>query len=165
MRVLSNRPLLDDIRTMPIGDIAALPADPLALLEEDAGAALDAARTLKDWLEGAIALRYAERVAELRRDQGKDTGTVRFGDGPVTIVADLRKSVQWDQAQLAALVTRIREGGEDPSDYVEISFKVPERKYAAWPSHIRDAFASARTMKAGKPTFALSLREEVPRKR
>ena len=109
----SNRPSFDDIRSMPIGEIAALPGIHLALLQEDAEAALAAARTLKDWLEGAIALRYADRAAELRREQGKDTGTARFADGDVVVVADLLKKVEWDQAQLAALVAlveRIRAG-------------------------------------------------------
>ena len=67
----SNRPSLYDIRTLPIGAIAALPSIHLALLREDAEAALIAARTLKDWLEGAIALRYGDRAEALRREQGK----------------------------------------------------------------------------------------------
>jgi hypothetical protein len=156
-----NRPSFHDIRTMPIGAVAALPGIYLALLQEDAEAALVAARTLKDWLEGAIALRYADRAAELRREQGKDTGMVRFADGDVVVVADLLKKVEWDQAQLVALVERIRAGGDDPAEYVEVAYKVPERKYAAWPARIREAFAPARTVRTGKPTFALSLRQEA----
>jgi len=154
-----NRPSFHDIRTMPIGAVAALPGIYLALLQEDAEAALVAARTLKDWLEGAIALRYADRAAELRREQGKDTGTVRFADGDVVVVADLLKKVEWDQAQLVALVERIRAGGDDPAEYVEVAYKVPERKYAAWPGRIREAFEPARTVRTGRPTFALSCRE------
>ena len=161
----SNRPSFDDIRSMPVGEIAALPEIHLALLQEDAEAALAAARMLKDWLDGAIALRYADRAAELRREQGKDTGTVRFADGVVVVVADLLKKVEWDQAQLVALVERIRAGGDDPAEYVEVAYKVPERKYAAWPARIREAFAPARTVRTGKPTFALSCREGAPANR
>jgi len=43
----NNRPSLDDIRTMPVGEIATLPAEHLALLQEDADAALDAAKRLR----------------------------------------------------------------------------------------------------------------------
>ena len=43
----NNRPRLDDIRAMPVGEIAKLPAEHLALLQEDADAALDAAKRLK----------------------------------------------------------------------------------------------------------------------
>ena len=155
----SNRARLEDIRTMPVDEVTKLPAEQLALLQDDAGAALESAKRLKDWLDGAIALRYAAQAAGLRQQQGKDTGTVRFEDGDVTVVADLPKKVEWDQQQIAALVERIRETGEDPADYVEISFKVPERKYAAWPEPVRRAFAPARTLRTGKPTFRLDLKE------
>lgn len=157
----ANRLALDDIRKLPIGEIAALPADQLALLQEDAEAAFLAAKSVKEWLEGAIALRYRDRAASARAAEDKDTGTVRFDDGPVTVIADLPKRVEWDQRQLAALVERIRAGGEDPTEYVELAFKVPERKYAAWPAHIRSAFEPARTMKTGKPAFVLRLRDDT----
>ncbi|MFY9733740.1 MAG: hypothetical protein WAL02_01200, partial [Rhodoplanes sp.] len=143
---LSNRLRLDDVRHLPVGEIMRLPAEQLALLQDEAVAALDDAKCVKDWLDGAIALRYGEQAATLRRQQGKDSGAVRFEDGDITVVADLPKKVEWDQQQIAALVQRIRENGEDPADYVEISFRVPERKYTAWPAHIRAAFAPARTV-------------------
>ena len=95
-----NRPQLGDIRTMPIGEIAALPAAVLALLQEEAEDAAKAARSLADWLNGAIALRYGDRAAAARRAEGKDTGTVRFDDDEVTVIADLPKRVEWDQAEL-----------------------------------------------------------------
>jgi hypothetical protein len=157
----ANRPSLEDIRAMPVGEIATLPADQLALLQEDAEAAFQAAKSLKEWLEGAIALRYGDRATSARTEQNKDSGTVRFDDGPVTVIADLPKRVEWDQAQLSALVERIRAGGEDPSEYVELAFKVPERKFSAWPAHIRAAFASARTVRTSKPSFVLRLRKDT----
>jgi hypothetical protein len=65
------------------------------------------------------------------------------------VVADLPKRVEWDQAKLAAMVERIRAAGEDPAEYVEIIFKVPERAYSAWPEAIRHGFEPARTVKTG----------------
>jgi len=155
----ANHPSLADVRTMPIGDIAALPADQLALLQGEAEAALQAAKTVADWLAGALALRYSERARALRNDSGKDAGTVRFEDGAVTVTADLPKKVDWDQAVLAGLIDRIRAAGDDPSDYVEVSYKVPERKFTAWPAPIRENFAPARTVRTGKPTFTLTLNQ------
>jgi hypothetical protein len=128
-------------------------------LQEDADDALRAARAARDRLEGAIAQRYAERAQVRRQEAGKDTGTVRFDDGPVSVVADLPKKVDWDQARLAALVERIRAEGDDPAEYVDIAFKVSERKFAAWPSAIRSAFEGARLVRTGKPSFRLSLKE------
>jgi len=152
---IPNHITLDALRQMPIGGIVALPAEQLALLHEEADAALKAAKTLKDWLDGAIGLRYGERASQARIAMAKDTGTVRFADGAVTVVADLPKKVEWDQAKLTALVETIRAGGENPTDYIEITFGVSERAYGAWPESIRRAFTPARTLKTGKQTFRL----------
>ena len=74
--------------------------------------------------------------------------------------SDLAKRVEWDQTELATLVAAIRAEDGDPSEYVDTAYKVPERKYAAWPRHIRTAFERARTVKSGRPSFKLTLREE-----
>lgn len=162
MSNLSNRPTLDAIRTMPVGEVALLPAEYLALLQQEAGAALKTAKIVVDWIDGAIALRFADHVQALRREAGKDTGTVRFDRDGVTVVADLPKKVDWDQTLIAEVVGRIRAAGDDPNQYVDIAIKVPERKYTAWPENIRAAFAPARMVKTGKQTFRLSLSEETP---
>ena len=158
---IPNRPTLNDLPNMPIGDIAALPAETLALLQDEADEALRSAKTTRDWIGGALALKYDTAAAKARQTAGKDTGTVRIQDGSVTVVADLPKKIDWDQTQLAALVERIRAEGDDPAEYVDIAIKVPERKFTAWPSHIRSAFEDARTVRVGKPTFRLSMNNEV----
>jgi hypothetical protein len=144
---------------MPIGEIAALPADLLAVLQEEAEEAAKAARQLADWLNGAIGLRYADRAAAARRAEGKDTGTVRLDDGEVIVIADLPKKIEWDQVTLGQMVARIRAAGDDPAEYVETTFRVSERKYGAWPAAIREGFEAARTVKPGKPTYRLVLGE------
>jgi hypothetical protein len=157
----TNRPRLDSIRTLPIGEVAQFPAEHLALLQEDAAAALEATKKAKDWIDGAISLRFADHVQALRREAGKDTGTVRFEQDCVTVVADLPKRVDWDQALIAGVVERIRAAGDDPNQYVDITIKVPERKYTAWPENIRTAFAPARTVRMGKQSITLSFMENA----
>ena len=158
---ISNRISLDELRHMAVGDIAAMPAEQLALLQNEAADALRRAKTACDWLDGAVSLKYGDRSHASRQAAGKDTGTIRFDDGAVTVIADLPKRVDWDQDKLAALVERIRAEGDDPAEYVDVSIKVPERKFAAWPSHIRSAFEDARTVRTGRPSFRLSLTNEV----
>jgi hypothetical protein len=155
----TNHPHLDDAGHMPIGEIAQLPADHLALLQEEAAAALDASKELKEWIDAAIVLRFGNQAAVLRREAGKDTGTVRFEQDGVVVVADLPKKVDWDQRLVAGVVERIRASGEDPAQYVDITIKVPERKYNAWPENMRAAFAPARTVRTGKQSITLSLEE------
>ena len=159
--VTTNRPHLEAIRYLPIGEIAQLPAQHLALLQEDAAAALEASKRLKEWIDGAIALRFADHAQALRREASKDTGAVRFEQDGVTVVADLPKRIDWDQALIAGVVEHIRAAGDDPTQYVDIAIKVPERKYTAWPESIRAAFAPARTVKTGKPSFVRTLKEDA----
>ena len=158
---IPNHITLDDLPAMPVGEIATLPGDQLALLKQDADERLRTAKTICDWLDGAIALKYGDQAQEARRAEGKDTGTVRLQDGPVTVVAELPKRVDWDQAMLAGLVERIRADGADPSEYVDIAFSVPERKYTVWPKDIRQEFEPARTVRTAKPKFRLLLDEEA----
>ena len=158
---IPNRITLDNLPTLPVGEIAALPGDQLAILKQEADERLRAAKTLCDWLDGAIALKYGDEAQDARRAKGNDTGTVRLQDGQVTVVAELPKRIDWDQAMLAGLVERIRADGADPTEYVDIAFSVPERKYTAWPGHIREAFEPARTVRTGKLKFRLVLGEEV----
>lgn len=154
---IPNHITLGDLRTMQIAAIVALPPEQLALLQDAASEALRSAKATSDWLEGAITLKYADRAVMARMEASKDTGTVRFEDGAVTVIAELPKRVDWDQAQLADLVERISAAGDDPTEYVDVSFKVPERKYAAWPESIRQSFAPARTVRTGALKVKLEL--------
>ena len=144
-----NTPSIDQLISLPAGEIAQLPVELLAALQREIDAAAKQMKAVTARFSTAPEVRYAARAAEARRACGKDTGTVRLVDGDFTVIADLPKRVEWDQAKLASMVERIRAAGEDPAEYVEISFKVPERAYSAWPEAIRQGFEPARTVKTG----------------
>ncbi|MEQ9145213.1 MAG: hypothetical protein RLO08_12745 [Parvibaculaceae bacterium] len=144
-----NAPQFDDLVRLDVAEIARLPVDLLAILQREVDERLKQAKAAKARLDGALTIRYATRAEEERRARGKDTGAVRFDDGDFTVVADLPKRVDWDQAQLAAMVERIRAAGDDPAQYVDVTYKVPERKFAAWPEAIRQGFEPARTVRTG----------------
>ena len=144
-----NTPTPDDLPGLSPQEIAGLPVELLAILQREIDERLKRDKAAKSRLDAALTVRYATRAAEERQAQAKDTGTVRFDDGDFTVVADLPKRVEWDQSRLAAMVERIRAAGDDPAEYVDIAFKVPERKYAAWPDAIRQGFEPARTVKTG----------------
>jgi len=150
-----NAPTPDDLPDLDPKEIADLPVEMLAVLGHEIDALLKRAKAAKARLDGALVLRYAERAAAARRAAGKDTGTVRLEDDGVAVVADLPKRIRWDQDILAALAERIRAAGENPGDYLEITYKVPERRYAAWPPAIREDFAPARTVETGSLSIKL----------
>jgi hypothetical protein len=156
---IPNRITLDALVRLPIGEIAALPAEDLARLQQEADEALRTAKATCAWLDGALVVKYGDRAKAVRRAANKDFGIARFLDGDVTVVADLPKRVDWDQRELALLVKRIEAEGENPGEYIEIALKVPERNYGSWPSHIRKAFEPARTVRAGNESIKLLIGE------
>lgn len=150
----------DQVLATPAGELAALQSEALFQLKNDAADLLSVARAIVEHIDRALELKYADRAHALRLAAGKDTGIVHFDDGHVRVTADLPKRVEWDQQRLAEVVRRIANGGEDPTEYVEISYRVSETKFNAWPESLKSAFAPARTLKTGKPGFRLALMKE-----
>lgn len=150
----------DQVLATPAGELAQQSGESLFQLKNDAADLLAAAKAIVEHIDRALDLKYAQRAHELRLAAGKDTGVVHFDDGRVRITADLPKKVEWDQAKLNDITRRITANGEDPAEYVEISFRVSETKFNAWPETLKSAFASARTLKTGKPGFRLALIQE-----
>lgn len=144
----------------PVGQLADQPAEALFHLKEDAADLLITAKAVVDHIDRALDLKYSKRAQDLRLAAGKDTGVVHFDDGHVRITADLPRKVEWDQEQLADITRRITANGDDPVQYVDISYRVSETKFGAWPETLKSAFASARTLKTGKPGFRLALLQE-----
>lgn len=146
---------IDTLPGMPPSLIAALPVEQLATLVDEAEDHIRQARATKEILEEAMVRRYSDRAALVRHQNHKPTGIVRFDDGPFVVIADLPKKPDWDQGQLAAIVGQIREAGDDPLEYVQVSYRVLESRFNAWPAAIQRAFEPARTLKVGKPTFKI----------
>ena len=71
---IPNRITPDAFVRMPIGEIAALPAEELARLQQETDEALRTAKAASAWLDGALTIKYADRAIEpgagsLRRAQ------------------------------------------------------------------------------------------------
>ena len=148
---------LAQVQGLSISELAAMSASDLMHVQAEAAHCLRHAKERKDWIDGAIALKYESQAKTLRSRLGKDTGTVHFEEDGIQITSDLPKKLVWDQQQLAEIAARIAADGDDPAEYLEITYKVAERKYTAWPENLRRAFAPARTLKMGKATFKLRM--------
>lgn len=153
---MSNRTTLAQLDQMPIGEIANLPVEQLAMLLEDVAALKAQAKRYDDWMNGALTIRYGEKAQAARLAEGKDTGTVRVKDSGMAVVCDLPKKVEYSQAKLREALRIIESWeGEDPADYIEIKLGVSETKYNAWPATIRKVFEPARTVSTGRPSYKL----------
>ena len=154
-----NMPTFDDLDRLSIGEIADLPPALLLALQDEAAAETARVKRLKDRFEAALAQRYGVATEAERATQGKSSGTVRIEDAGVVVIADLPKKVSWDQERLAAMAARIAASGDDPTEYLEIAYRVSERRFGAWPEAMREGFAAARTETTGKPAFRLETRD------
>lgn len=148
------------VLAMPAGDLALQTSESLFQLKNDAADLQALAKAVVDHLDRALDLKYSKQAHALRLAAGKDTGVVHFDDGHVQVTADLPKKVDWDQKKLADLVRRMTANGDNPAEYVEISYRVSETKFNAWPETLKSAFAPSRTLKTGKPGFRLALLQE-----
>ncbi|MFL0805550.1 MAG: hypothetical protein K6L81_17685 [Agarilytica sp.] len=141
--------------------IAALDASEIQQLQDEATDVLNKAKAAKQFLDLAVQFKYEQKLTQLRANLEKETGTVRFEDEGVPVSADRSKKIVWDQKKLACLAEKIRVNGDDPSEYIEISYKVAERKYSAWPKSLQESFTPARTLKFGKQVISIgNLKEE-----
>ncbi|MBF0186238.1 MAG: hypothetical protein HQM06_17860 [Magnetococcales bacterium] len=135
--------------------MAALEPSILVALQQEVEEHYRRAQEIKASLEEAIVRRYSDRVALLRHQNHKPTGILRFNDGPFVVVADQPKKPEWDQEQLAFITEQLRSAGMDPQEYVEVTYRVSERRYEAWPTSVRQIFEPARTLKVGRQTFKI----------
>jgi hypothetical protein len=150
-----NTPSVDDMLNMPTGDLAQMPVELLAALQGELDHASRQLKSATARFSTALEVRYATRAAEARWACGKDTGTVRLVDGNFTVVADLPKRVDWDQAKLAQIAANIADSDDDPAEFIDTKLTVSERKYGALPEAWRKGFEPARTVGFGKASFKL----------
>jgi hypothetical protein len=156
-----NIPSVNDALNLPVTELALLPPSLLAAIQAEIDVASDRMKAVVERFALALEVRYAARALECRREESKDTGTTRFDDNGVTVIAELPKRIDWDQAKLAQIAANIASAGEDPAEFIETKLSVSERKYGALPESWRKGFEPARTVRTGKPKFRLVLNEEV----
>ena len=152
----AKRTTLAELQELAAKEVAKLPVDQLQLLVEDVAVLLSRAKSLDEKINRALDLRFSEQAKAARASAGKDTGRIRLVDNDFEIVADSPKAVVWDQATLSKIAAIIRdEWNENPTDYLIIKYGVAESKFNAWPPALQKAFESARTVRAGKPSYEI----------
>lgn len=150
---MSNRCTLEQLRGMTVEQACALPVDQIAALLEDVTDLKADAKRLDDLLHMTMLHRFGPEADALRKEQGKDTGTVTVLSGDFAIKCDLPKKIEWDDDALADAEAKLRDMGENPTEYIVVKRAVKESAYNGWPSSLRSMFEPARTVSAGKPTF------------
>ena len=152
--------LRTDLPDLSVAEVAALPPQRLQELDLALADLLAWAKQAKAKLDAALEQRYGEQARTSLRVSGRDFGVTHVSDGALRITYELPKRVAWDQKQLTAIAERVACTGERVEDYMDIELSVPESRWSAWPPVLKEQFASARTVKPGKPSFRLALGDE-----
>ena len=153
---MSNRIDLARLVSMRKEELHAIPLDQIVMLLEDIADLKAQAKAADNIITSELDRRFGAKAAELRKEQGKDTGTVTLVEGEFKIEADLPKKPSWDQSKLANVFAAISEwDGEDQADYITVEYKVSETKYNAWPASIKRLFDPARTVGVGTASYKI----------
>lgn len=149
-----------DLPDLSVSQIAALPMHRLQELDVSLTELMAWAKQARERLNAAMEQRYGEQGRAALRDSGRDFGVAHVSDGPLRVTYDLPKRVTWDQKRLAEIAERIAASGERIQDYLDVDLSVSESRFNNWPPALKEQFASARTVKPGKPSFRLALVNE-----
>jgi hypothetical protein len=143
---------------LPDEALNELPVEVLADLQEQMTEQQNLLDRAGERMVELIARKYGERLA-LERDRAlADTGTFRIEDGQYEIKQEIRKKVEWDQTFLAALREKIIAAGDDPSQYIKVTYGVGERDYQGWGDNIKNTFLPGRTVKPQKPSYTIEIK-------
>ena len=145
---------------MSVAQIAALPPAPLQEAHTNLLILQSQVKAVLERMHTALDQRYKEQAATARLASGRDFGICHLSDGPLRITVDLPKKVNWDQAQLAKIAQRIAAAGDKVGDYIDTEYSIPESRFSAWPTTLKETFAKARTAKPGKASYRLAIVQE-----
>ena len=157
MRELNVYP--GELAEMSVTQLAALAPQQLLEANTNLDVLVAWAKKTRIKLDTALDQRFGEMARAALRESGRDFGTAHVTDGPLRVTLDQPKKVTWDQKQLAAIAERITLAGERVQDYMDIDLSVSETRFNNWPPALKDQFAPARTVKAGKASFRLVMND------
>lgn len=145
---LQNIPSVMDL----IGDADGIPEldlETIGLLIEDAKALSAKATKVSRALQEEVEARLKDEIRSAYAEKKADTGTVNLNQGDLVVEVTKPKKVDWDQDALIAIADKIRDAGDQPSEYIDVSMSVSEKRYVAWPAAIQKQFEGARTVTPG----------------
>lgn len=142
---------------LSVSQMAALPQERLQELDVLLNELQTQVKQARERLNAALEARYGEQGRAALLDSGRDFGVTHLADGQLRVTYELPKRVSWDQKRLAEIAERIVAAGERAQDYMDVELSVPESRFNNWPPALKEQFAPARTVKAGKPSFRLAL--------
>ena len=146
---------LSDLKTMPVYELTALPAQELMALIQTAEKALHEAQYQVQWLQSALAHKYMNRAENLRKLEWQKTGSITFEDDGVLVEQEIPAIPSWDQDHLAYIAEVMQRSGGNPAEYMQITYSIDEAKFGRWPQEFQRQIAEARCIDQGAVVYRL----------
>lgn len=138
---------IDKFMKTSIGEIADLPIDKLSELQNAFERLVIRAEMARQWLTGALMLKYSPQINEKREANRQPYGEIKIRDHGYLITENRPLSCEWDKAKLKKYAERIRESGGNPEDYIDISYTVSEQRYFSLVDDVRENLNKLCTLK------------------
>lgn len=116
-------------------------------------AQLAALKEQRESVIGMIATATADAMKTARALHAKEFGAESVVVDGIKIIETISKKVEWDQKAILGVRIEIEQNGFDPAWYMDAEYKISEAKWKEFDDATRAAFAPARIVKPGKPTY------------
>ena len=92
--------IIYEIASKPIGELAELPAAELAEMQKEVETLIALADNARKWLNGALMLKYRDRLDAKRRELCRTFGEIRLQEDGLEIPEDRPLVVEWPKEKL-----------------------------------------------------------------
>lgn len=106
---------------------------------------------IKDLLNAEITKEAMEQL----KDNDYGCGTANIETDRYKVKVTVSKGVKWDEVVLRNIAEQIREGGQNPEDYIKYKLSVSETDYKKFGDNIQAVFEPARTVEPSKPVIKI----------
>lgn len=114
---------------------------------------------VRKWLNGALMLKYRDRLDAKRRELGRTFGEIRLQEDGLEITEDRPMVLEWQKDKLKEYAKRIAANGGNPEDYMDIDYTISEEKYCSLSDEARKSLNAAGNIRPGCTVITLTQRE------
>lgn len=105
----------------------------------------------RDQLVKSVRDYYGDDLGAKLKAKPEPFGKVSLEEHGIEVSLTIPKKVIWDQDKLAEIYRLIKESGDDPAEYIEVTYSVKESAYKNLTEKRKTVIDQARTVKDGTP--------------
>lgn len=129
--------------------------DQIAELKASIADKVDALCAKRDEINNLLNFEITKQATEELKNEDYGCGTANIETDRYKVKVVVSKGVKWDEDILRKIAVQIREGGQDPEDFIKYKLSVSETDYKKFGDNIQAVFEPARTIQPSKPVIKI----------